>query len=39
MLEELRKDNESLVASMRETQALCDEKGPRWIEFAMWYDR
>jgi starvation-inducible DNA-binding protein len=27
MLEELRKDNESLVASMRETHALCDETG------------
>ena len=27
MLEELRNDNESLVASMRETHALCDEKG------------
>jgi starvation-inducible DNA-binding protein len=26
-LEELRKDNESLVASMRETHALCDQKG------------
>ena len=27
MLEELRKDNEFLVASMRETHALCDETG------------
>jgi starvation-inducible DNA-binding protein len=27
MLEELRKDNECLVANMRETHALCDEKG------------
>jgi starvation-inducible DNA-binding protein len=27
VLEELRNDNESLVAGMRETHALCDEKG------------
>jgi starvation-inducible DNA-binding protein len=27
MLKELRKDNEFLVASIRETHALCDEKG------------
>jgi starvation-inducible DNA-binding protein len=27
MLEELRKDNEFLVANMREAHALCDEKG------------
>jgi starvation-inducible DNA-binding protein len=27
MLEELRRDNEFLVASMREAHALCDEKG------------
>jgi starvation-inducible DNA-binding protein len=42
MLEELRKDNEFLVANMRETHALCDEKGDlagaslleNWIEKA-----
>ena len=27
MLEELRKDNEVLVANMRETHALCDKNG------------